>query len=108
MGVGRAQDAADQHTRHRQVRPVLREPRHLGHAVRTNRPGPDPFELLYRFARSDFVHSYPRLIAALRLTLRRELRGRRANARASTMGLAMRRRPPAKSRFGLDRQPMLD
>ena len=58
MGVGRAQDAADQHTRHRQVRAVLREPRHLRHAVRTNRPGPDPFELLYRFARSDVVHSY--------------------------------------------------
>ena len=57
MGVGRAQDAADQHTRHRQVRAVLREPRHLRHAVRTNRPGPNPLELLYRFARSDVVHS---------------------------------------------------
>jgi hypothetical protein len=58
VGVGRAQDAADQHARHRQVRTVLREPRHLRHAVRTNRPGPDPLELLYRFARSDVVHSY--------------------------------------------------
>ena len=50
MGVRRAQNAADQHARHRQIGAVLRNPRHLRHAVRANRPRSNPLELLCRFA----------------------------------------------------------
>ena len=52
MGVRRAQDAAGQHARHGEIRPVQRAPRHLRHAVRPHRPGSDPFERPVFFRRN--------------------------------------------------------
>jgi hypothetical protein len=104
MGVGRAQDAADQHARHRQVRAVLREPRHLRHAVRTNRPGPDPFELLYRSTRSDVVHSYlARLPRCVWLCERVARAIRKCKRARNQTGNAF-----SGDRFGLDHRTMLD
>src|SRR5690349_7697485 len=62
MGVRRAQDPADQHAGHGQVGAVQRAPRHLRHAVRTHRPGADPFEG-FRVFRGDVVHGCLRRIA---------------------------------------------
>ena len=56
MGVRRAQDPADQHVGHCQVCAVLGKTRDLRHAVRTNRPGPDPFERPCGCLRGDILH----------------------------------------------------
>src|SRR4051794_19626642 len=56
MGVRRAQDAAHQHAGHREVGSIERASRHLRHAVRTNRPRPDPFELCRGCFRGDILH----------------------------------------------------
>ena len=66
VSVRRAQDAADQHARHRQIGAVLGHPRDLRHAIRTNRPRSNPFELLSCFARSDIVHGCLACIVLLR------------------------------------------
>ena len=58
MRVRRAEDPAVQHAGQLVVAAVHRASRHLGHAVRTDRPGSHPLEALYGVGHDCVVHSY--------------------------------------------------
>jgi hypothetical protein len=65
-----------------------------------------PFELLYRFARSDVVPPATSPDRRVRSALRE--RGRRANASASAIGLTIALAAIGDRASALDRPPMLD